>query len=501
MLDLTARIAAVEERDNRRAELDRRDREHGGMRTIAEELAREEVQRERSRWQPHSASVTAADIDGRTAAMIERTRRETLQRLWIDCGAAVRRFAPKFKRDAAETLQSDALLLLVQWPTQGTAPSLDLGGIGGLPLRRDWRETVERADGRAEVKLTRAAWRALHAAVKQAAESPAARALAVQDAAETPTEDLDIAALVEQEQRDSGAATRLPDIAAPEIVSEILDIPLDAGRAIVARAFPAASTRDLAESWRISEQAAKNALTRGAAHVRKRYPSAADLLTDLDTVAARYRAVTESGAVLALLALRDDSERYCPADPRAARAAVSDYRATHRDLPAERAALLAACRAALRREGLDIADAAEQAERVAQVCTRLLPAEQRRARRVSSSAQRQGTHLPGASLPMADTALSGAHVTAETLCARRWTYGLTARDDRAHRQGESTADTRAAERAAERERAAVKRTAERMATASAAESLHAAEHAERMARWLALRGLDTLPERRQGTAR
>lgn len=438
MLDLTDRIAAHTEREARQADLGRRDREHGGL--TPHDRAAEEKQRSTQGWGPYKPSATEQEArQARAGTLRDDIGRVPMSRLWADCAVAVRRWRRDARAHEAESLRNDALWLLVKWPSQGQNPPLDLGGKDGRPLRRDWETVAVRSDdGTRERQLTRAAWRALHAAVKQASESPA-RAAAIEEA-ELPSGDaadlanlVDIAALSEAEQRAADAITRLPDPEAPEIVAECLGCTLDMARAIVARAYPHATRRDLAETWDIGVQAVDNALARGAAAIRKRWPQAADLLSALDTVAEAYRTRTESAAILTLLRYRDGR-----ATDTETREAVAAYRATHGEPSSELAALQSAARAAILRQlaatgaGASPDYVATLADRITASVRRIMPAEQRRGYRVAARAER-GSVRPYRTLVMAEPSLSAAPTTRETRADRIWTYGLTARDDRARR--------------------------------------------------------------------
>lgn len=384
-LDLAERVAAEVASTARRADLDRREREHGGL--IPSDRVTEAKSRSAEGWGPYRPSVTRAELKDIRRGTFEDLDRVTLQRLYVDCGAAVRRFAPKWKRERALTLRNDALLILIRWPSHGEADPLDLGGTGGTPRRRDW---LQRTDGTRGARwiLTPRAWQALRAAVKQASRAGAEVELNAVESTEVPTEALDLARLVEDHQRETMAPTRLPDSAAPEIIAATMDIPLDAARAITARAFPAATTRDLAESWRISEGACKNALTRGARAVRERFPDPSDLLDALEDCSGAWQRDTERGAIIALIEYRD-AER--SADDTLD--AVRDWRGATDALPMEARALLAAARVALARNGAPYGS--ERAELIARSVPRLMRAETRRAR-ASAALGSRGSHLDGA---------------------------------------------------------------------------------------------------------
>lgn len=397
-MDLTERVANHRQRDERRAELDKREREHGGL--IPADRETEARKLSVKGWGPYRPDVSGAEVrQARQGIPPNDPRRVTIQRLFVDCGAAVRRFAPKYRRSAADTLRDDALLLLLRWPRHGgDARSVDLGGDGGTPLRRDWLEPTEQ-DGRApREKLTPLAWRALRAAVKQAAEAPAMRALMSEE--ELPTDPSDIAAAVESQQRASDAATRLPDVSAPEVLADALSVPLDAARAIVARAYPAASPDDLATSWGVAVASLKVALSRGAAQVRERYPDPIELLEALDAAAEVVQRRAESDAIVSLIRYRDGELAES-----GALAAVSDWRGAEQAMSAQRRALLSAARTASARAGGSYGS--ERAERVAQSVPRLMNAEQRRGR-ASAALGARGSHS------------AGRHDSASTLPLARW---------------------------------------------------------------------------------
>lgn len=384
-MDLTERVADHRQRDERRAELDKREREHGGL--IPSDRETEARKRSVAGWGPYRPDVTRAEAkQARQGILPDDPRRVTIQRLYVDCGAAVRRFAPKYRRSAADTLRNDTLLLLLRWPRHGDARSLDLGGDGGTPLRRDWLEPTE-LDGRApREKLTALAWRALRAAVKQAADAPALRELMADD--ELPADPHDIAAAVEAHQLANDAATRLPDVSAPEVLADALSVPLDAARAIVARAFPAATADDLARSWGVAPASLKVALSRGAAQVRQRYPNPVDLLDALDGAAETVQRRAETDALVSLIRYRDGE-----LTESGALAAVSDWRGAEQGMSDQRRALLAAARVATARAGGSYGS--ERAERIARSLPRLMGAEQRRGSRRATLGAR-GSHASGA---------------------------------------------------------------------------------------------------------
>lgn len=392
------------ERTERRAELDSRDREHGG--TVPSDRVSEEIRRAVAGWADRYRPSTNPREVRQALENRPDAREVTIGRLLADCRRAAQRWHAGRDADDREAIATSAALLLLRWPSHGDRAPLDLGGSrlnlraamaaraaaekaptaaaaalayiataertlesGSLPLRRDWI-AVDPETGRYGSVPTAAAWRALHAATKQASRDrqtilPALPA--VGDA-------LDIAALVDAERIASGARVRLPDMSAPDALAESMGLPLDAARAIVARAFPDASNADHAAAWRMTPAAVAVALSRGAAIVRKRHPDGADLLAALAAAAADYRASVESAALLALIDYRDG---YAERD--AAAAAVADWRGAAAGLSDHQLALLSAARRACQRGGRTYG--AEHAERVAGSVPRLLAAEQSAARR------------------------------------------------------------------------------------------------------------------------
>jgi hypothetical protein len=328
----------------------------------------------------------------------------TTGRLMFDVGRAVSRWCKGWTKLDRDAIANGAALHLLRWPTQGTSPVLDLGGqraermalarvrrhaptraagvlawvdvaenlaaemssVGTLPLRRDW---LAEHGGPSRLAL-----RALRAAIKQAADELQRGAAAD---TEVSTEPLDIAAMIEAD-KSSEAATydRLPDVDAPELIARYLDVSLDAARCVIARAFPHVSATDLAAMWGISRQSIANALTRGAAALRERYPDPVTLLEALASVAPQYRTDCERGAIMALIDYRSE---YIGAD--VARAAVSEWRGAVGDLDPTSAALLTAARRAIKRSGGTYGS--ERAERIACTVPRLLEAERRAAKRTT----------------------------------------------------------------------------------------------------------------------
>jgi hypothetical protein len=461
LADIASRAAAAGAEIDRRADLDSRDKSHGGL--IPADRQQEEAARSMAGWHSYRVSATAADLareDHWSPAAI------TLHHLQRDCRRATSRWCQAFSSDQRETIATDAALLILRWPDHGADENgrmrLDLGAHremsrakqlarrqptaaravlmyikhaeqatdGTLPRRGDWYTAESRSAGRgARLMPTAAAWRALHAAVKQAAEQ--APIAAEQNRPEDPTAPLDIAMLAEQQRSETAAPQRLPDGAAPEVIAQWSDLPLDAARAIVARAYPDADQTQLAAQWGLNDrQQVATALARGAAWLRERYPDPGRLLDRLSDVGAEYRAATERGAIMALIDYRDGC-----IDAAVASGAVREYRGATAGMPDAQRALLAAARAAVRRAGGQYGS--ETAERIAESLPRLMAAETRYAR----TAPRVISGVPSRA-PIGD-AMHGRgcdhYMPAKqsprklTREERQWTYGLTAREDRAER--------------------------------------------------------------------
>lgn len=446
MLDIAERSAAHQKAEQRRAELDARERAHGG--TVPGDRAAEQRRSALKGWGPYKPEKPADIRAGIAGVADARVIKEG--RLWIDCGRAVSRWCAALSSDDRATVQSDAFSLLVAWPSHGggkrkdgsTAPTLDLGGLreqrrarlvadhneptraravlkwidymaalsaeGSLPLRRDWIDptTTMRERGMTE-QPSAAAWRALHAAVKQSAARADATPTPKQ---ESPTDPLDIAALVEIEQQRAAELTRLPDNAAPELLARLLDTPLDAARAIVARAYPHATPTELATAWRISRDAVPVALSRGAAALRKQWPMPNELLDAIDAAAAKYRAETEQNAALALLDYRAEQQS-APVVERIFRSraadAVAEWRGCTVGMPADALALLSAARCGLRRHAAVNGGAtygSERAENISGTVARLYSAERRAARRSTRARPTAEVHKYALSAQRVDAA-------------------------------------------------------------------------------------------------
>lgn len=406
-MDIAAAVQTFSDQAERSADLDRRDREYGGL--VPGDRQAEDIAAAVAAWvPPYRASATKRDVR-EALKNLPDPREISTGRLMFDVSRAVRRWCGKWSPADRDIIANGAALLLLRWPTQGTSPVLDLGGeraerlalaefkraersaaaagdplararaviawmdraerllaVGTLPLRRDW---IAEHGGASPLAL-----RALHAAVKQAADEITPNA-----DVEISTDPLDIAAAMERETADAGEISRLPDVQAPELIARYLDISLDAARAITARAFPHASPTDLAAAWEISRQAVANALQRGAAALLKAYPDPAALLEALARIAPAYRTDCETGATLALIDWRDGwiSEDI-------ARSAVKEWRDASQSMGDVERAILASARAAIKRAGGQYGS--ERAERIAASVGRILPAEQ--------SAARRSTRLP-----------------------------------------------------------------------------------------------------------
>ena len=439
-------------------------------------------------YRPSKPADIRAGIDGSE----RRAWTISLGRLYVDCGRAAARYAPRYRGDLAETLQSDAMRLILAWPTQGGGKRadgtrttvIDLGGrlplklakaramaeptrargvtrwmaeadriltAGTLPRRADWILSDD-----APRDISPLAWRALHAAVKQAAAMRAFQAAVTQSEAETPTEAIDLDAAVEAERQAAGDdAATIPDVDAPETLARMMDLPLDAARAMVAQSYAAVSTAALAEDWGISAQAAANALTRGRSALRKRYPRAEDLLSAIDRAQAYWTVARAGEAAVTLAAFRDGD-----ASETAARAAVNDWRASTAAMNPQRVALLAACRAAILRHGGQYgSDLAAQTARQVTDHMRILSRHATRraavgnvgtSRTLGDTATETAARMRGQLrsafrvseaegtaarrvtrwIAEAEARLAGAEVTAATRAARIWSYGLEAATQR-----------------------------------------------------------------------
>lgn len=371
VLDIDQRVTDLAARDARRADLDQRDKEHGGMRSIPEEIEREEKQRSMAGWGPYKPEITQAELDAaRRGEPAKDPKRITVGRLALDVKRAVSRWAKLRSDTDKELVTTDALMLLLSWPEHGSDPSeryplaerIDLGAahtvrlaelrarrepnIGRsvvrylseldelnpwtLPLRRDWMDATRRdRDGYA--MTTRAARRALHAAVKQAMRDRMWRAEL--QARELLT-DVDIDALIDERAEDEGEPQRLPDGAAPEVIAELMSLPLDAGRAIVAQHDRLAHESGLLrEQWGMAPGTYTTAISRGGAAVRARFPDSLDLLSAMQDLPRQYRELVERSATVALsdyrYGLRNPGELTASElreDEYRARRAVADWR-------------------------------------------------------------------------------------------------------------------------------------------------------------------------------
>lgn len=406
---IAAKQARETERTQRRAELDGRDREHGGL--VPGDRDREAAKRSMEGWQPYRTNLKASEVL-RALDNPPDARIITVGRLLSDCRSATKRWAARFSKTDREAVATEAALCLLRWPNHGgnlyrakdgteqRSAFIDLGGalaerraqrelkrsaptpaigvlawldhaetllsVGTLPLRRDWIDS--------ESKLpTDRAWRALHAAVKQACED---RRTIGTDKREDPTEGASIAELAELRRIEEGTPSQLPDSAAPEVLAEFLDCSLSAARAIVFQSFPTATPSDMAAQWGLSRQRAKQTISDGAKQVLAQWPNGADLLAALADAGAAYRTATEQSALLALIDYRDGI-----AELDRASAAVAAWRGASAGLSDSARALLAAARAASARNGRSYG--AELAERIAASVPRLVHAEQLAARRRS----------------------------------------------------------------------------------------------------------------------
>lgn len=415
LLDFTPAIERDADRRARAADIIRRDRALGG--TVPGDKEDEIVRRAVKAWlAPYRADVTRADLRAATRSNEPATDYRTISvgRLTLDVRRAVSRWS-KYRKTDAPIVEARALMLILQWPEHGSPPSAeypraeltDLGGrdaermawrlasmeptpsartlrafvelerilrVGTLPARRVWLD-AERRDRNGAAMLTRGAMRALRAAVKQAGED--LRAELESDKRETPSGDaLDFSELIERDA-ETVSVSRLPRVDMPETVARLMDIPLDAARALVARAFPE-QIAELAELWGMAHKTLEVALSRGRVKLRDRYPTVGALLDAVDAMADAYRAELERDATLALLETltRPDSA------PDAHRAVLA-WRDAQRYLPDAERAELDAARAALQRHArnLDAETRAELADRIARSSRRLMLTEQRRAKR------------------------------------------------------------------------------------------------------------------------
>lgn len=424
-MDIASAVETYEKSAERRAELDARDRRYGGL--VPGDRAAEQKRSALKGWGPYRAESAAAIKAGIVGVADLRSIKHG--RLWVDCGRAVNRWASKLSSAERDALQAETFALIVRWPSHGERNPIDLGGLaelqraeriaarqptparrvlawidcaerigrGTLPLRRDWIDlaSIQAAKRGAAAEQggsktsergmseqpSAGAWRALHAALKQARERSDFKRQQ-QPSEEQSTDPVDIAALIESDTISAGERVRLPDTDAPEVLAHLLDCSLDAARAVVARAWPFATPAELSEQWSISRDALKVALSRGAAQVRKRWPDPIELLDALDQAALDYRAETEQRAAMALLDYREERDS-APVVERIYRKrasdAVEDWRGCTSGMPADALALLGAARSALLRQGQSYGS--ERAERIAQSVQRVTEQETRAAKR------------------------------------------------------------------------------------------------------------------------
>lgn len=478
-LDISARVEARAEQRARAAELAARDREHGGL--VPADRDRESAERAYRAWRRgYAPSASSAEIAAaKRGDPIQDFRTVSVARLQLDISRELRD-ARAYRDELADVIGVDALALLLRWPSHGSEPTTehpnaertDLGGelaarmaerharhaarsasrshgapsgravlaaidalerdaermarAGTLPMRRAWLDAERQlVTYRQRVPVsypapTRGAKRAVRAAIQQSArawEREAKRAPApIGDA-------LDVSAAIEAEQLSERRL--LPDaIDAPETLARIGGIPLDAARAIVARAYRAPISA-LAYQWRVSANTASVAVSRGERWIRERYPDPRELLAWIDSLGALYRRDAESDAALALLAYRGGELSERDALERIERWQLCAHTLTD----AERVTL-ASARRALQRAGREldypISYGSELAERVAEQSERVLTAATRAARRTRSPNATPARTLERWSAPDVRTATRG-----ETRHARRWSYALAARSERA----------------------------------------------------------------------
>jgi hypothetical protein len=327
-------LAAIATRDTDRSERIRRMAEvtdtaaADSAEIVERQILKSEPPMSAESFKPSSAAEIAAGIQ---ASIREDPTRINLARLYVDCRRAVGRWA-KAKDADREELITDSMRLIMRWPTHGRAEIIDLGGrnpelsngqtVPTFPLRRDWLRiewSADESSARYTSDLTRGAWRALHAAVKQAADSPTWKATMLERqmvavaASETQADAIDLGLLAREEsgllldsERLPGALAALLDIDPAELANR-LAITLHGARAIIARACPETSRRELCDWWEITEDFAKKAISTGSADVRRKYPNPSDLLDALDFAAASLPIALESRAdrpnpIIALLA-------------------------------------------------------------------------------------------------------------------------------------------------------------------------------------------------------
>ncbi len=334
--------------------------------------------------------------------------------LLADLRAAAKRLRLGLSKDERDDIATDALLILCRWTTQGAKAPLYISPRGELPLRRSWydverRTVIHSKRGAAGTRPAPSdqARRAMSAAILQASRdrntdaeqrlSAAAAQLELQSTDDgRSAAPLAAQALVDY-WRSAERAPSLPDTDQAELWSDALGVSTTAARSLTARAYRM-SVDDCAEQWQVSKSSAENILSAGGKELTKRYPEPSELLDALRSIAPTVR---ELLATRAYQALRDLSLGYADG-PKAivnAERAVNEWRAAVGAVPMERRAIeLAAQRAGWLPENISASD----------YLTRLLRAEQRRARR---SAERAGSGGAALRRPNPDQVGAGLSVT------------------------------------------------------------------------------------------
>jgi hypothetical protein len=322
-------LAAIATRDTVRSERNRRMAEvtdtaaADSAEIVERQIAKADPPMSAESFKPSSAAEIAA---GTQATIRDDPTRINLARLYVDCKRAVGRWEKLKGADRDERI-TDSMRLIMRWPAHGSLPTakhptasiLDLGGknpelsngrtVPTFPLKRDWlRIESDGSSARYTSELTRSAWKALHAAVKQAASAPTWKATVLEReivavaSSEAQADAIDLGLLAREEsgllldsERLPGALAALLDID-PADLADRLSITLHGARAIIARACPETSRRVLCDRWAMSEDFAKKAISTGSADIRRKYPNPLDLLDALDFAAANLPIALESRA-------------------------------------------------------------------------------------------------------------------------------------------------------------------------------------------------------------